>query len=224
MAEVKLEKMPLFPLNTVLFPGMFLPLHIFEPRYRLMIQRCLSLNQPFGVVLIREGVEVGGPAVPHEVGTSAYITRADRLPDGRMDVQTVGYERFKIRDLTQTEPFLVGIVESFPMEGADDPAAQALADQLRPGLRLYLKTLAGATQINLRPDVLPQDGLGLAYFAAIMLPLPLKDKQAILTTSDLASVLKAEREFLRREMMLLDYMIRSQEELTENPLTPFSPN
>ena len=75
-------EMPLFPLNVVLFPGMALPLHIFEPRYREMINRCLDENLAFGVVLIKEGPEVGGDALPRRVGTAARIVKVDRQPDG----------------------------------------------------------------------------------------------------------------------------------------------
>lgn len=217
--------MPLFPLSTVLFPGMMLPLHVFEPRYRLMIQRCIKLEQPFGVVLIREGSEVGGPSTPHDVGTSAVITQADWLPDGRINIQTVGHERFRIHGLHQQEPFMVGMVEDYPLEGTDDPAAEPLAGGLRSGLRTYLGTLARATEVEVSLDDLPEDGLTLAYFAAIMLPLPLEDKQAILATSDLVSILKAEKLLLKREMMLLDHVILSQREMpgSDGP-TSFSQN
>lgn len=83
-------KLPLFPLNTVLFPGMALRLHIFEPRYRLMVADCLANGGLFGVVLIRSGREVGEPAVPHSVGTTAHISGAERLPDGRLNIEVFG--------------------------------------------------------------------------------------------------------------------------------------
>src|SRR5205814_5524803 len=88
------ELMALFPLNTVLFPGMPLPLHIFEERYKLMIGRCLEEERPFGVVLIQSGPEVGGTAVPHRVGTTAHIAAVRRLDDGRMNLIAIGQERF----------------------------------------------------------------------------------------------------------------------------------
>src|SRR4051812_43493059 len=90
------EELPLFPLNTVLFPGMPLPLHIFESRYREMITVCSRDERPFGVVLIREGQEVGEPAEPFTVGTMARIVGVDRLPDGRMNIVTVGTQRFRL--------------------------------------------------------------------------------------------------------------------------------
>jgi Lon protease-like protein len=86
-----LHEIPLFPLNTVLFPGMPLPLHIFEDRYKGMINQSIQEATPFGVVLIREGAEVGDTAIPYDVGTSAFVTQVERLPDGRMNINTVGY-------------------------------------------------------------------------------------------------------------------------------------
>jgi Lon protease-like protein len=201
-----LTTMPLFPLNTVLFPGMVLPLHIFEPRYRLMIRRCIKLNDPFGVVLIKQGREVGGGAVPYEVGTSAHITSVERLPEGRMNIQTVGYKRFRIERFVQEKPFLVGMVADFPLEDADDPAASELSDKLRPALSAFFRKLAEASDLKL-PDELPDDPVALAYLIAITLPLPVGDRQTLLAAPSLIDVLRAEAALLRREMMLLDHML-----------------
>jgi Lon protease-like protein len=201
-----LMELPLFPLNTVLFPGMALPLHIFEPRYRLMIRRCIKLNDPFGVVLIKQGSEVGGGAIPYEVGTSAHITGVERLPEGRMNIQTVGYKRFRIERFVQEKPFLVGMVADFPLEGADDPAVGELSDRLRPVLSTFFGKLAEASDVKL-PDDLPDDPVALAYLIAIALPLPLADRQALLTAPSLTDILRAEAALLRREMMLLDHML-----------------
>src|SRR5690606_41265145 len=110
----ELYSLPLFPLNTVLFPGMTLPLHIFEPRYRVMIKRCLKLNRPFGVVLIRVGNEVGGSAVPHDIGTSAYITHAQPLDNVRINIQTLGYKRFRLVTIEQDKPSPVALRAGYP--------------------------------------------------------------------------------------------------------------
>src|SRR5688572_13111983 len=86
-------ELPLFPLNTVLFPGMPLRLHIFEERYKLMIERCYSSGAPFGGTLIRKGGEVGGGADPFLIGCTALITEIEPLNDGRMNIVAVGHER-----------------------------------------------------------------------------------------------------------------------------------
>jgi hypothetical protein len=137
-------KLPLFPLHTVLFPGMLLPLHIFEPRYRKMINECLDGNRPFGVALIAQGPEVGGRAEPHAVGTWALISRVERQPDGRMSIEAVGQERFRILRLHDDEDYLTGTVERFPLGGAKEDRAQQLARRLRPWLERYLTLLGQA--------------------------------------------------------------------------------
>jgi Lon protease-like protein len=117
--------LPLFPLHSVLCPGIALPLHIFEPRYRTMIGRCLEEGTPFGVVLIRDGREVG-PLANHiaEVGTTAVIRQAGRYPDGRLDIVTVGERRFRIASVDAgREPYLVGDVEELD-EPLGGPAAE----------------------------------------------------------------------------------------------------
>ena len=89
--------LPLFPLEqVVLFPGMSLPLRIFEERYKVMIGACQVTDQLFGVLLIRTGSEVGEPAVPERVGCTARMLRVDRLPDGRMNILTIGEQRFRL--------------------------------------------------------------------------------------------------------------------------------
>src|SRR2546423_2082962 len=101
----------LFPLQTVLFPGMKLPLHIFEERYKLMVRECIDEQAPFGVVLIHTGEEVGEAPVPHNVGTTAKITDVETLDEGRMNLLTIGVERFRIIAVTTTSPYLRGEVE-----------------------------------------------------------------------------------------------------------------
>src|SRR5215207_7429183 len=109
-------KLPLFPLNTVLFPGMPLSLHIFEDRYKEMISRCLQDNTPFGVLLIKEGVEALGPlAQPHSIGCTAQITQVQPLDEGRMNLIAIGHERFKLLSLDYALPYLMGDIERFPM-------------------------------------------------------------------------------------------------------------
>src|SRR6476620_9343452 len=115
-------EIPLFPLHTVLFPGVALPLHIFEERYRLMIARCLETQSPFGVVLIRDGREVGGGQLSIAgVGTFAAIRESEKLPDGRFEVLAVGVGRFAVREVdTEREPYLVATVEPLA-ERTEDP-------------------------------------------------------------------------------------------------------
>jgi Lon protease-like protein len=121
--------LPLFPLHTVLCPGIALPLHIFEPRYRLLVSRCLERDEPFGVVWIRAGREVGpGDLAVAEVGTTAEIREADRYADGRYDLVAIGTGRFRIHEVyADREPYLVARVTEVEEALGDETAAARLA-------------------------------------------------------------------------------------------------
>src|SRR5436305_10108674 len=116
--------LPLFPLEqVVLFPGMPLPLRIFEERYKVMIGACQVTDQLFGVLLIRLGAEVGTPAVPERVGCTARMLRVDRHPDGQMTILTVGETRFRLlgRARVMPEGYLSGDVQMLPDTEAVPP-------------------------------------------------------------------------------------------------------
>lgn len=121
-------QLPLFPLNTVLFPGATLPLHIFEERYKQMIGRCLDEGSPFGVLLIRSGVAVGGPAEPHEIGTTARIVETQELDEGKLNIICLGERRFRLLRASTESPYLTGDVELLESTDADDEQVGELAD------------------------------------------------------------------------------------------------
>lgn len=132
----------LFPLRTVLFPGMKLPLQVFEPRYRQLVAECMEYAEPFGVALIREGVEVGGPAVPHTIGTTARIESVTPDAEGRLQIETPGRRRFRILELHTDRPYLWADVE-YPLdEGGGTP--DDLIRQAREGLRAISRLRATA--------------------------------------------------------------------------------
>lgn len=214
-------KLPLFPLNTVLFPGMALPLHIFEPRYRQMISHCVAQQAMFGVVLIEEGAEVGGPATPHPVGTTASITRVEKLPDGRLNIETVGQERFRIVALHHDEAYLSGTIETFPLVETETQAAQRAALALRPWLARYLSLFGEATATRFDDDRLPQSPAAMAYLAAIVAQIPLAEKQAWLELETAADLLNQERAIYRREVSLIRAMLTSEQSKHD---ATFSPN
>jgi Lon protease-like protein len=157
-------ELPLFPLNTVLCPGIALPLHVFEDRYRALVRHCLATASPFGVVLIREGREVGKGAISFTgTGTIAEIRDADRRDDGRFDLLVVGTRRFGIRHvLDGRKPYLVADVEILD-ETVDDPAiAQELATRATRHFVTYLELLrprSGETseEIDVRIEVETED-------------------------------------------------------------------
>src|SRR5690348_2270775 len=117
MAGETQRVMPLFPLEqVVLFPGMSLPLRIFEERYKVMIGACQVTDQLFGVLLIRSGREVGEPAEPEQVGCTARMVRVDRIPDGQMHILTIGEQRFRLASAARVAPegYLTAEVRMLP--------------------------------------------------------------------------------------------------------------
>jgi Lon protease-like protein len=202
-------ELPLFPLRTVLFPGQTLPLHIFEPRYRLMIADCLETDRTFGVTLIREGVEVGGVAVPYKVGTTATIQDVEQLPDGRMNIITLGRERFRLQDYnTEDKPYLVGRVSPWPWSDPEPPGdrlSQTVSDRL--GRYIRLLSQAAETEIGLEPD--SEQPTNLAVTAAVVLQIPPEEKQALLAIPSIGGLLRKLDNLLRQESRALNILLAS---------------
>src|ERR1700738_3597657 len=138
----------LFPLNTVLFPGAVLNLHVFEERYRRMIAECLDKHEAFGVVLIRDGQEAGDPDVmPHDIGTTAEISEVTPLPAGRFYVSTTGKRRFRIDHIVSRDPYLLADVEFIDDEpdGDEDERACELAHRVLGEFREYVRLLVAVS-------------------------------------------------------------------------------
>jgi Lon protease-like protein len=197
--EAKVHELPLFPLNVVLFPGQTLPLHIFEPRYRIMIQRCVENSEPFGIVLAQNEE----PDEPCDIGTSARVTEVKRLPDGRMNILTLGEERFKLHDFRVGEDdYLIGDVTAYPFDESIAPA-EDLTKTVTRRLSRYLKLLADANGMRFRFDQFPTEPTEVAVFAAIALRLPLQTKQHLLAQERIADLLAIESDVLRDELRML---------------------
>lgn len=208
-------EMPLFPLNVVLFPGMVLPLHIFEPRYREMINRCIDEEIPFGVVLIQEGREVGGSAKPHGVGTAARIIKVDRGQDGTMNIMAVGMQRFRILELDHSHSYLSAKVVQYPIVNGSTKAAVEMVHRVRPKIIEYVSLLSKASQTELKLDRLPEDPTTLAFLVAIALQVDNDHKQELLAMSGVPEILDRERYLLSCETVILRYMIETQDSLAE---------
>lgn len=219
-------ELPLFPLNTVLFPGMPLALHIFEDRYKLMIGRCIQERRPFGVVLIKKGIEaLGSLPEPYTIGCTAYIRQVERLEEGRMNIGAVGHRRFRVLSLDYHLPYLVGQVESFPLESvlpeSQEIAAQsAAARKLRPLVTRYLETLSSIDGVEITTLQLPGEPVRLAYVAATILQVPEEQKQPLLAADGALNLLLYLRHLYRREISVLRMML----EVPEAELGSFSLN
>ena|SRR2546423_2540044 len=207
------DLLPLFPLGSVLFPGALLPLHIFEPRYRVLIRRSVETKRSFGVVLIRSGDEVGPPAEPHEVGTEARIVAASALPDGRSYIVTQGQRRFTIdRLISDAEPYLVGKVR-YLEEPEGTSAAGRVTDALE-ALGAYLVAVLAVTEDGrgeraLTDELRTATPVDIAYRIAATLAVDPSERQALLELATAADRLLEETRILRRETELLrDLLVR----------------
>lgn len=203
--------LPLFPLNTVLFPGMPLNLHIFEERYKRMIRICLQTRQPFGVVLIKHGFESYGPvAKPHYIGCTARILESEPLSDGRMNIVALGQKRFRILSLDYERAYLVGRVELYPLERSHSEFLEQKGNRLRPMIRRYMQILTEASEANLDPRHLPHDPLVLAYLASVLLQIPPEQKQKLLTLKHATDLLNDLLVIYRRELALLRALLSGE--------------
>jgi Lon protease-like protein len=202
MSDETLE-LPLFPLNTVLFPGMDLPLHIFEDRYRLMISECLERKRDFGVLLAGSDSASRGMAAVHTIGTSARITKVQRLADGRMDIVTTGLERFRVLRLVRTRPYIVARIESFPLEAMHSSRVAPLTQTAKLLLTQYLRLTGEVLGTLIQIERTPRDASSLAYLIAISVQVSLDEKQELLSKPTLPDLLSREVVILSRELELL---------------------
>jgi Lon protease-like protein len=206
---------PLFPLGTVLFPGVVLPLHIFEPRYRALVRRLMaSEDREFGVIGIRQGWEVGadGARALYDVGCTAELRQVTPHEDGRFDIVSVGRRRFRLHEVdTATAPYLCGTVEWLPEPAGDGGEQEVLARSVgelflrcRRLLRAY-DPPAEAEALEAGPDryVLPDDPALVSNLVATAAPFTLDDRQRLLVAENTADRLRHELRLLKREVTML---------------------
>jgi len=189
---------PIFPLQTVLFPGAMLPLKIFEVRYMDMAKACLKDSSPFGVCLIREGQEVGAPAVPEPVGCLARIAQCDVEELGILKVTAEGLERFRIvsREVNR-QGLIVGEVERLATE-EDAPDAAGLAESSE----FLRKAIAGIGAERFNEPFHFEDASWVGFRLAEILPLRVDVKQKLLELTDAALRLAILHKFLRQQKLI----------------------
>jgi len=201
-------ELPIFPLNTVLFPGATLPLHIFEDRYRVMIGECIAGDREFGVCLIREGAEVGESATPNDVGTTARVTSVQRLEDGRMNIMCTGVRRFRIQQIVEQTPYLIADVEMLEPAASDDARTTDLSETAAALFAEYIQlTLAISNQWSRRVDT-PEDAAELSDFIAGRLAIDLKSRQKLLDEPSPKRRLEIETDALARLIRALRQRVR----------------
>ena len=201
------ERLPLFPLGVVLYPGMLLPLHIFEDRYRRLVRDLLDGPEPrrFGVIAIRKGRETGVEGVQslYEIGCTATLRRVEEHQDGRFDLVTVGTQRFRLLALDQTLPYLQGEIELLPDEAVDGAAAVPAVRAVQAAFRGYLNALTEWGGATVRVGDLPDEPVLLSFIVAAAMVIDLPERQALLDEPDALRRLAAERAVLSREAAML---------------------
>ncbi|AGL15547.1 LON peptidase substrate-binding domain-containing protein [Actinoplanes sp. N902-109] len=237
--------LPVFPLGTVLFPGLVLPLHIFEERYRTLVRDLVATtdDEPheFGVITLRQGLEAPAPfdAGPgeddderpeapavtadqlYDVGCTAELRQVTELPDGRFDIVTVGRRRFRLLSLAADgHPYLTAEVEWLPDEEPGDETAQLLAPRVLAAFRTYLDLLRPDSEVL---DQVPDDPTVLSHLIAATAQLTIDERQDLLAAPDTATRLRAELRLLNREAGLLA-RVRAVPVPLSDLARPMSPN
>jgi uncharacterized protein len=222
------EMLPLFPLSTVLFPGMRLPLNIFEERYRRLVRDLKEGPEPrrFGVVAIRKGRETGADAIEgieslFEVGCVAAVRQLSERPDGRFDLQTVGTERFRLLSLDRSLPYFRGEIEPLP-DKPGDGREEPVVERVQAGFREYLNALADRGGGVISVADLPDEPLLLSYVIAAAMIIDQPDRQGLLAAPDAVARLKAERSLLARETAML--RATTSRPAPDFKYEPYSPN
>ena len=195
-AAPKPTTLPLFPLNTVVFPGGRLPLRIFEQRYLDMVKQAIADNTPFGICAIREGAETGTPAVPHAVGTRVIVTDWDMPQTGILHIETQAEKRFVIRH-TQVEPggLLVGTVDDISAE-----PAIAIPHELELAVEILRHIIDEHGHAHFPAPFAYDDAVWVGYRLSEVLPLKLSIKQNLLEMNDSVTRLRILAEFLKKQI------------------------
>lgn len=217
--------LPMFPLNTVLFPGVVVPLRVFEDRYRSLVHHLLREPDParrlFGSVAIREGYEVGehGTQSLFRVGCRLQLTEVSHRTDGSFDIEAVGRDRIRLDRLDTGGPFPRGEVVVLPAERRTVP--RQVVQQAQAVFHAYRAAVTGLRADPL-PGTLPQDPELLSWTLAAVAPLPLPERQSLLEAEDTELRLVLVTDLLRGELRTMNVLPSLP--ATEVARTRWSPN
>ena len=202
------EPLPLFPLNTVLFPGVVMPLHIFEERYRSLVRDLIALPpdsaREFGVVAIKVGYEVGerGVHTIQRTGCAALVTEVTAHPDGTFEIIVIGRRRFHVESLDPSHDYLRADVEWLPdADGAESELeARTCAETAGALFEQYRQTLRELRGDDVLEGETPTDPVDLSYTLAAALVLTLAERQALLEATDVTTRLRLGTSLMRSEL------------------------
>ncbi|HNM79357.1 MAG TPA: LON peptidase substrate-binding domain-containing protein [Tepidiformaceae bacterium] len=209
--------MPLFPLRTVLFPGMPLPLRIFEERYKTMTKELLESGGEFGVLLIREGNEVGGAARPYDVGTLARIEESTEMQGGRYVLQARGTRRFRLRRMLAPRPYPYGEIEL--IDDRDEPPSmplRAALETVRVTFPLYFRLALSLTDQWAQGLTLPDEPHALVNFLGPWLQIEEEAKQRLLELEG------AQERVAHLAEILDDLLLQTRDQVDEHRRSKFN--
>ena len=219
------DPLPMFPLNTVVFPGMSVPLHVFEDRYRMLVKHLLTVEDPaarvFGTVAIREGYEVGdhGAQSVYRVGCLLQLTEATRRDDGTFDIVAVARERLKLAEMQRGADFPQGVVDVLP-----EPEVEVPSELLDRARATFTAFRAAMTELQGDPfsGTLPRDPDYLAWTLSALTPLPLAERQSLLEADDATERLALVTRLLTEELRAINVIPSLP--ATQVARTAWSPN
>lgn len=202
------DALPLFPLSTVLFPGIVMPLHIFEERYRLLVRDLVALPpdaaREFGVVAIKVGYEVGerGVQTIQRTGCAALVTEVTVNPDGTLEIMVVGRRRFHVDSLDASKDYLKAEVSWLPDDEDEEPLpeAQVTAELAKAMFGEYRRRIERLRGEDVLEGATPEDPVDLSYTLAAALVLSLADRQRMLEAADVVSRLRLGVALMRSEL------------------------
>jgi hypothetical protein len=204
------DQLPIFPLNVVAFPGMTVPLHVFEQRYRALVRHLLAVpvrrERLFGIVAIREGYEVGNHEARsmYRTGCVMQLTAVEEYDDGRFDIAVVGRHRMRVLSTDTAGPFLQAEVEHLPVEGeTTGPATAHEAARTLAAFESYRGLVEALTGEDVAVGKLPRDPELLSYAMAATSPLPLPDRQRLLETATTQERLRLLRQLMEEEARVM---------------------
>jgi Lon protease-like protein len=192
-----------------------LNLHIFEERYKLMINECIDKRQPFGVVLISNNQPDTSQRVePYAIGCTAHITQVQPLTQGRMNIAAIGKDRFHVVSLNHDKPYLSGMTEEFPLITQTEADTMTKVRTLKHHLRTYLESLQKARDTQFDMAYLPNDPTDLAYLSAVLLRVEPEQKQELLAIERLDDMIDSLLSIYRREAALISTLLSPPDNIT----------
>jgi Lon protease-like protein len=207
----------------VFFPGQVKMLHIFEPRYKELLQMCIHTGSPFGIVLDQPASREDPDPMPHRVGVMAHIFQVARQSDDTYHIQIYGGDRFQVQHFYENLPFLQAEIRSFPLAQTDTEEAFLLADLVGELLDDYLDSLTEASGYDFQLPDLPDTPEQLAYVTAAALQINNQQKQALLNTPTLPELFRQEIRYLISEQDLMNWIIDTIESPVNNIFDGYGP-